>query len=128
MEGDGRWTAAKSAQMTVLRNPGEDHLIIEAVSSYPGAFPVEIWINEILLGIMDFARPGSLKQIFAFSVSACRPASLIFRVPKLWCPRDVFQDSKDERLLGLFLLSVAVAAPSRGNLKSPNRSNSRFSF
>jgi len=111
MEGDGRWTAAKSAQMTVLRNPGEDHFIIEAVSSYPGAFPVEIWINEILLGIMDFEQPGLLKKTFALSIHPFRLASLIFRVPKLWCPKELLPDSKDERILGLFVLSVAATPP-----------------
>ena len=111
MEGDGRWTAAKNAHMTVLRNPGEDHLMIEAVSSYPAAFPVEIWINEILLGIMDFQHPGSLKQTFLFSASPCRRASLSFLVPKLWRPKDTFHDSKDDRVLGLFVLAVVAVPP-----------------
>ena len=59
----------------------------------------------------DFARPGSLKQTFAFSLSACRPASLIFQVPRLWCPKDVLQDSKDERLLGLFVIAAVAVSP-----------------
>jgi hypothetical protein len=114
MEGEGRWTAAKNAHMTVLRNPGEDCLTVEAVSSYPGAFPVEIWINEILLGIMDFQQPGLLKQTFMFSMGPCRPASLSFLAPKLWRPKDVIHENKDERVLGVFVVSVA-AAPSQGS-------------
>jgi hypothetical protein len=105
-EHDGRWTAAKNARITIVRNPGENRLTIEAASWYPGPFPVEIWIDDVYLGPIEFREPGARKCSFAFPTPACRAGNLSFRLPHLWRPKDVIGSSEDERLLGLFVWSV----------------------
>lgn len=107
-EADGRWTAAKNARMTIVRNPGENHLTIAASSWYPGPFPVEIALDDVLLGVCNFEGPGTLKSSLACPVSPGRPETVTFRISGLWRPSDTLSGSLDERFLGLFVSSIAL--------------------
>jgi len=109
-----RWTAACNAGMTVIINPGENLLAVEAMSGFPGRYGVEVCLEGIPLGRMEFSTAGVATATFALKEHAPGPARLSFHVPQLWKPADQIAGNGDLRSLGIAVLSVRLRQDAAG--------------
>jgi hypothetical protein len=102
------WTAAQDAGLAVIINPGERNIVVEASSSYPGPYVVEVRLDQSLLGKLEYSHPGPASATFALNDRPPGPARLSFRVPWLWQPAGQIPDSMDRRWLGIAICSVRI--------------------
>lgn len=106
-EGTHRWTASCDAGMTVVLNPGERVLTVDAMNGFPGRYEVEVCLNGTSLGRLSFPAAGAASASFA--LNGCPPgeARLSFRVDSLWQPARV-TGSGDCRFLGISVHAVRL--------------------
>ena len=102
------WMAARRAGISILINPGETRLRVEAESRNPYPYLAEIWLDEKQLGTMNFNTPGVQFKEFPLPANPIGPARLSFRVPHLWRPAQLIRGSDDERLVGLAVHSATL--------------------
>jgi hypothetical protein len=103
--------------MTVIVNPGENFLAVEAMSGFPERYVVDVCLDGAPLGQMEFPAAGVVSATFAVRDRAPGLARLSFRVPRLWQPSGQIAGSTDSRSLGIAVCSVRLclgdAAPVR---------------
>lgn len=107
-EGTHRWTAARETSLSILINPEETRLSVELSSQNPNPYQVEIWLNHKLLDTVVFDGSGVERREFCIASEPRGAASLLFRVPNLWKPAEVFPGNHDGRLLGVAVHRVSL--------------------
>jgi hypothetical protein len=102
------WSAAQDAGLEVIINPGERRVAIETLSNYPGPYTVEVRLDQLLLGKLEYSHPGRASATFTLNGRTPGPARLSFHVPWLWQPANQIPNSTDQRWLGIAVCSVRI--------------------
>jgi hypothetical protein len=102
-----RWTAARAARMTIVVNPGEAGLLIQASSSYPGPYWAEVLLDGESLHRLRWSEPGPASAKLELPANARGKCAVTFRVPHLWQPSNCM-GSDDPRLLGVSIQELRV--------------------
>jgi hypothetical protein len=98
-EETNRWTAARESRMTIVVNPGETAIAIDAFSSFPGNYSSDVLLNGHYLGSIPWTQPGFASLEFPLPPLQGR-CELSFRVPHLWQPSTMLKTA-DQRMLGI---------------------------
>jgi hypothetical protein len=95
-----RWTAARESRMTIVVNPGETAIGIDAFSSFPGTYSSDVLLNGRYLGSIPWTQPGLASLEFPLPRLLQGRCELSFRVPHLWQPSTIL-GTGDQRMLGI---------------------------
>lgn len=102
-----RWTGAREAHMTVVVNPGEKAMAIDAYSGFPGPYWAEILVREHHLGTIHWSEPGHASSRFLLPPGVQGTCDVIFRVPHLWQPA-ICLGAEDKRMLGVSVHQLKI--------------------
>lgn len=110
-EGDLRWSAARRATLPVVINPGDTHLVLEALSYRPGPCVARVELNGNPIGSIEWPSPGSQERTWALSPPPppdhdSGMAELAIIVDSLWPEPLAADDPRVPRALGVGLVSL----------------------
>lgn len=98
-----RWTASREASMEIIVNPGERKIRIDCYNGFSGHYRVNILVNGREMAVIKWTQEGCAQVDFLLPVDIKGRATLTFKVPALWKPRN-----GDQRRLGLGIREVRL--------------------